>query len=102
MRHITLRVLAECFLFKEVVQATEKKFAHSLRVAHKGRRCSLHSLTEVLENEVIVCWDVTPFVLVYFCLHFRLLYYAQETQERLTSSTLKMAAAGFYKMAVSS
>jgi len=85
MGHITLRVLAECFLFKEIVQATEKKFALFLRVAHKGRRFSLHSLTEVLENGVIVCWDVTPFGLVYFCLHFRWLYYAQEIQERLTS-----------------
>jgi hypothetical protein len=71
MGHITLRVLAECFFFKGIVQATEKKFARFFKVAHRGRRSSLHSLTEVLENGVIVCWDVTPFDLVYFCLHFR-------------------------------
>lgn len=37
MGHITLQVLAECFFFKEIVQAKEKKFARFFRVANKGR-----------------------------------------------------------------
>ena len=101
MGHITLQVLAECFFFKEIVQAKEKKFARFFRVANKGRWCSLRSLTEVLENGVIICWNMTPFSLVYFCLHFRWPYYVQEIKETLTLSILKMAAADFYKMAVS-
>jgi hypothetical protein len=79
----------------------EEKFARFFRVANKGRWYSLRSLTEVLENGVIICWEVAPFGLIYVWLHFRWPYYVQEIQERLASSTLKMATAGFYKMAVS-
>jgi len=37
MGHITLQVLAECFFFKKIVQAMEKKFARFFRVTNKGR-----------------------------------------------------------------
>jgi len=37
MGHITLLVLAECFFFKETVQAMEKEFVCFFRVAHKER-----------------------------------------------------------------
>lgn len=37
MGHITPQVLAECFFFKEIVQAMEKKFARFFSVDNKGR-----------------------------------------------------------------
>jgi len=37
MGHITLQVLAECFFFKETVQAMEKKLFRLFRVANKER-----------------------------------------------------------------